>query len=85
MAQNTISPVTPSLFLIFLVIGGIVGSIFTATEAGAIAVVYSLILAVGVYREVKPKQLPDILLKSAETTAIVMLLIGASTAMSWML
>ncbi|WP_296046020.1 TRAP transporter large permease [uncultured Alteromonas sp.] len=75
----------PSLFLIFLVIGGIVGGIFTATEAGAIAVVYSLILAVGVYREVKPKQLPDILLKSAETTAIVMLLIGASTAMSWML
>ncbi|GGF77180.1 TRAP transporter large permease [Alteromonas lipolytica] len=75
----------PSLFLIILVIGGIVGGIFTATEAGAIAVVYSLILAVGVYREVTPKQLPDILLKSGETTAIVMLLIGASTAMSWML
>lgn len=75
----------PSLFLIVLVIGGIVGGIFTATEAGAIAVVYSLVLAVGVYREVEVKQLPDILLKSAETTAIVMLLIGASTAMSWML
>lgn len=75
----------PSLFLIILVIGGIVGGIFTATEAGAIAVVYSLVLAVGVYREVTPKQLPDILLKSSETTAIVMLLIGASTAMSWML
>ncbi|MFS1701850.1 TRAP transporter large permease [Alteromonas sp. AMM-1] len=75
----------PSLFLIVLVIGGIVGGIFTATEAGAIAVVYSLVLAVGVYREVQVKQLPDILLKSAETTAIVMLLIGASTAMSWML
>ena len=75
----------PSLFLIVLVIGGIVGGIFTATEAGAIAVVYSLVLAVGVYREVDVKQLPDILLKSAETTAIVMLLIGASTAMSWML
>ncbi len=75
----------PSLFLIVLVIGGIVGGIFTATEAGAIVVVYSLVLAVGVYREVEVKQLPDILLKSAETTAIVMLLIGASTAMSWML
>ena len=75
----------PSLFLIVLVIGGIVGGIFAATEAGAIAVVYSLVLAVGVYREVEVKQLPDILLKSAETTAIVMLLIGASTAMSWML
>lgn len=75
----------PSLFLIVLVIGGIVGGIFTATEAGAIAVVYSLILSVGIYGEVKVKELPDILLKSAETTAIVMLLIGASTAMSWLL
>lgn len=75
----------PSLFLIVLVIGGIVGGIFTATEAGAIAVIYSLVLAVPIYKEVSVKQLPNILLKSAETTAIVMLLIGASTAMSWML
>ncbi len=85
LVVQQVAAAIPSLFLIFLVIGGIVRGIFTATEAGAIAVVYSLILAVGVYREVKPKQLPDILLKSAETTAIVMLLIGASTAMSWML
>ncbi|APD94475.1 hypothetical protein BM523_10925 [Alteromonas mediterranea] len=75
----------PSLFLIFLVIGGIVGGVFTATEAGAIAVVYSLLLAVVFYKEVEPKTLPDILLKAAETTAIVMLLIAASTAMSWLL
>ncbi len=85
LVVQQVAAAIPSLFLIFLVIGGIVRGIFTATEAGAIAVVYSLILAVGVYREVKPKQLPDILLKSAETTAIVMLLIGASTAMSCML
>ncbi|QJR81122.1 TRAP transporter large permease [Alteromonas pelagimontana] len=75
----------PSLFLIVLVIGGIVGGIFTATEAGAIAVVYALMLSMGFYGEVKAKELPEILLKSAETTAIVMLLIAASTAMSWLL
>lgn len=75
----------PSLFLIVLVIGGILAGIFTPTEAGVIAVLYSLILAVGFYREVKPKELPDILLKSVETTAIVMLLIGTSTAMAWIL
>lgn len=75
----------PSLFLIFIVIGGIISGVFTATEAGAIAVVYSLILSVVVYREVSLPQLPKILLKSAETTAIVMLLIGASSAMSWIL
>ena len=75
----------PSLFLIFLVIGGIIGGVFTATEAGAIAVFYSMFLSMGVYREVKVSEFPGLLLKSAETTAIVLLLIGASTAMSWLL
>lgn len=75
----------PSLFLIFIIIGGIVGGIFTPTEAGAIAVLYSLLLAVVVYKEVKVEQLPAILLKAGETTAIVMLLIGTSSAMSWIL
>ena len=58
---------------------------FTATEAAAIAVVYALILAVVVYREVKIKDLPQILLQCGITTAIVMLLIGTSTAMSWIM
>jgi tripartite ATP-independent transporter DctM subunit len=70
---------------VVIVIGGILGGVFTATEAGGIAVVYSLILAVVVYREVKPSELVDVLIKSAETTAIVMFLIGTSIAMSWLL
>ena len=84
VVEKTIAAL-PSLFLIFLVIGGIVGGVFTATEAGAIAVVYSLLLAVVFYKEVDVGALPDIFLKAAETTAIVMLLIAASTAMSWLL
>jgi len=75
----------PSLFLIVIVIGGIVGGIFTATEASAIAVLYALLLSVLFYREVKPVELPGILLKTAETSAIVLFLIATSTAMSWML
>jgi len=75
----------PSLFLIVIVIGGIVGGIFTATEASAIAVLYALLLSVVFYREVKPAELPGILLKTAETSAIVLFLIATSTAMSWML
>ncbi len=74
-----------SLTLIIIVIGGIVAGIFTATEAAAIAVVYALILAMLVYREVKPSQLPKILLDSATTTSVVMLLIGTSMALSWVL
>ncbi|TXS91732.1 TRAP transporter large permease [Parahaliea aestuarii] len=75
----------PSLFLIVLVIGGIIGGIFTATEAGAIAVLYALGLSVLIYREVAVRELPGILLKATETTAIVMLLVGTSMAMSWLL
>ena len=74
-----------SLLLVFIVLGGILGGVFTPTEAAAIAVVYSFILSVLVYREVKVEQLPKILLESGITTSIVMLLIGASTSMSWIL
>jgi len=75
----------PSLLLIVIVIGGIVGGLFTATEASVIAVLYSLLLSVIVYREVKVAELPEIFTKAVETTAIVMLLIAASTALSWTL
>ena len=75
----------PSLFLIVLVIGGIIGGIFTATEAGAIAVLYSLALSWLFYGEITYKDVFPILLKAAETTAIVMFLIGTSVAMSWLL
>jgi tripartite ATP-independent transporter DctM subunit len=74
-----------SLLLVIIVMGGILGGIFTATEAAAIAVAYSLFLAMVVYGEVKVKDLPDILLQSAVTTSIVMLLIASSCAMSYFL
>ena len=74
-----------SLFLIFIVIGGILRGIFTATEAAAISVVYALILSSFIYREVKIKMLPGLLLKTGITTAVVMLLIGASSGMGWIL
>ncbi|MCU0643469.1 MAG: TRAP transporter large permease [bacterium] len=75
----------PSLLLVVIVIGGIIAGYFTATEASAVAVLYSLLLSVAIYREVKIKELPQIFLKTVETTAIVMLLIGTSSAMSWIL
>ena len=74
----------PSLFMLVVVIGGIVTGIFTATEASAIAVLYSLLLGM-FYREISFPKLPRILLDSCATTAIVMLLIGASMSMSWAL
>jgi tripartite ATP-independent transporter DctM subunit len=75
----------PSLLLIVVVLAGILGGAFSATEAAAIAVLYAFILAVVVYREVKLTQLPGILLQCGITTAMIMLLIGTSQAMSWIL
>jgi len=74
----------PSLFLLVVVVGGIIVGIFTATEASAIAVLYTLVLGF-IYRELTVKGMPKVLLESIETTAIVMLLIGASMCMSWVL
>ncbi len=75
----------PALLLIVIVLGGILGGVFTATEASAIAVLYAFILAVFIYKEVKIKELPQILLQCGVTTSVVFLLIGTSMAMSWVL
>src|SRR5690606_12725750 len=58
----------PSLLLLVIVMGGIIIGVYTATEASAVAVVYSLILAMVVYKEIKPKDLPGILLSTVGTT-----------------
>ncbi|WP_299996982.1 TRAP transporter large permease [uncultured Cedecea sp.] len=73
----------PSLLMVIIVMGGILGGIFTATEASAIAVVYTFILSVIIYREIKLRDIPKIILDSIVTTSIVLFLIGVSVSMSW--
>jgi len=75
----------PSLLLVALVMGGIIAGWFTPTEASAIAVVYTFVLSVLIYREVKWRDLLKLLADSAETTAIVLVLVGASMGMSWVM
>ena len=74
----------PSLLLIFIVIGGIIAGVFTATEAAAVAVLYALVLGF-IYKEIAVKDLPQIILDASATTGIVMLLIGTSIGMSWIM
>ncbi len=74
----------PSLTLIVVIIGGILGGVFTATEASAIAVVYSLVLGFS-YRELKIKDLPKIFLDTVKMASIVIFMIGASSIMSWVM
>lgn len=75
----------PSLILVVLIIGGILSGVFTATEAASVAVAYSFLLSVVFYREIPWSDLPKICLQTGLTTAVVMLLIGASSAMSWIM
>ena len=74
----------PSLLLLFIVIGGIVAGFFTATEASAVAVLYTLVLGI-IYKEIKFKDLSIILLESSKTSSIVLLLIACSMSMSWVM
>ena len=74
----------PSLMLLVMVIGGILAGWFTATEASAIAVLYALLLSF-FYKELTWKELPEVLLRSARTTAIVLLLVATCTGLSWIM
>lgn len=75
----------PGLLLVIIVLGGILGGIFTATEASAIAVLWSFLLGFVFYREIKPNQLIALVLRAARTTAVVLFLVACSYAMSRLL
>lgn len=74
----------PSLLLVLIVIGGIVGGFFTATEGSAVAVLYALVLSF-IYRTIKVSDLYQILLNATRTSSVVIFLIGVSSIMSWIM
>ncbi len=82
---NVLLQAIPCLLLIIIVIGGIIAGIFTATEGSVVAVVYSLLLSLFGYKSIKLKDLPKILIESAEMTGIIIFLIGVSSIMSWVM
>ena len=61
-----------------IILGGIIGGIFSPTEAAAVAVIYSFVISYFVYRELKLSDLPEMFKKSGTITAIVMIIIGTS-------
>ncbi len=77
--------VLPALGLPAVILGGITTGTFTPTEAASIAVVYGLVLATWVYGEVRPQQVPKLMLDSFITSAVVMLVVGATGALSWLI
>lgn len=77
--------VWPALLAPILVLGGILGGIFTATEAGVVACFYSFFIGFFVYRTVKLRDLPEIFVKAGITTAMVSGIIGVAGAFGWLL
>jgi len=75
----------PALFMPILIIGGIRFGIFTPTEAGAFACVYALLISVFIYKEIKLGDMLDIAVQTCKGTAIVMLIVGAATAVGWLI
>lgn len=82
---KTIWDAIPSLLLVVIIIGGILSGYFTPTEASGIAVVYAFLLSVFVYKSIKIKEIPSILVDTGVMTAVVMLIIGASSILSFVL
>ena len=73
------------IFTIVIILGGIISGVFTATEAGAAASVYALFLTVFVYKEIKLRELPEIMWECCLTNAVVMMLIATCSVFAWIL
>ncbi|WP_332696098.1 TRAP transporter large permease [Halalkalibacter lacteus] len=74
-----------ALLLPIIIIGGIRFGVFSATEAGAIAVFYALFLGLVIYREMKMKQLINALVETVHTAASILIIIAAGSAFAWVL
>lgn len=70
---------------VIIILGGITSGIFTATEAGAVAAAYALILTVVIYKEVTISQLPGILYECCLINAVVLFLVATSSVFTWIL
>ncbi len=74
-----------ALLMPAIILGGILGGIFTPTEAAAVAVAYAFIISFLVYREIRLRDLPRILIDSIVTTSIIMFVIANSAIFGWIL
>ena len=82
--RRTFVRALPALGMPVIIIGGIVGGVFTPTEAAAVAVLYGLIVAMLVHRELTLMQLPALVLRAAALSAAVMMIIGTASIFGWL-
>lgn len=75
----------PALLMPVLILGGIFGGFVTPTEAAAVAVVYGFFITVILYRDFSIKDMPKLIIDSFVTSAIVMVVIGATSVLGWLI
>lgn len=84
LAMSALSAL-PGLMTAVIIVVGILGGVFTPTESSAVAIVYTLIIGVFVYRSLGAAQFRSAVVSSARTTAMIMLIIGSAAAFGWLL
>jgi len=75
----------PALAMPLIIVGGIWSGFFTPTESAAVAVVYGLVVSLTLYRDITWRDLPRLLVNAFQTSATVMLVIGATGALAWLI
>ncbi|MBM4761254.1 TRAP transporter large permease [Bacillus sp. B15-48] len=74
-----------ALFMTVIILYGILGGIFTPTEASVVAVLYAFVIGIFVYKELPVKKIPEIMLSTITSTAAIMLLVGFANLFGWIL
>lgn len=74
-----------ALVMPILILGGIYGGVFTPTEAAAVAVVYSFIVSIFIYKELKLRELGPVIVKAGISTSVVLFVIATSQSFSWLI
>lgn len=75
----------PALMMPVLILGGIWSGTFTPTEAAAVAAVYGLFVSMVIYRDLRPRDLPRLFLKAFMMSAVVMVVVGATSSLAWLI
>ncbi|MFS0823897.1 TRAP transporter large permease [Bacillus sp. 1P02SD] len=73
------------LFAPIIILGGIYSGIFTPTESAVVAVFYGLFVGLVIYKEIKITELPQILVESAKTTSMIMIIVASAASFGWLL
>jgi len=75
----------PVLMVGVIIVGGVIGGVFTPTEAAAISVVYILVMSVLVYKTIRPSELPAILIRGGRSYALTLFLIASASVFGWLI